>query len=466
MMDQITQQETQEYFKPVNMPPPPSQIELSADALLLYNQSDALFREKDELLREITDLQRYFATWKTIAVKGWILLASLLVIVPLFLSGILGAFILIIMLVFVFAVLTLLAIKLIGRFSSKLINKAYGIIIAFIGTLGFLVLLSKLNDLGLIILCIAIIWGVYALLQMGGAFFNPDFARIVKRSPNGSAFVGLYRASSCIPPIVTPFLFIGFGMYNSKLNPAADKWLNQQSDQKRGELLQLEGRMQSNLREISEAEIKMERTAVEKTQQAMLQWEAGHITDKEFDGWLESQALKHVTDTIRTLGLEQEIQNPKQLLRVRGYVLPGFKEARRYRKNDICSKRGKDGRWRYSINLYTYFYPAEHQIMVFHYEINAMNWSDFNETTQEYFYNDIIGATTENDQDVVIIDGQERNYRTQRFALQLNNGKSIQASIKSQPIDMDDLPEYDIPDSRIDQTIAQLRLLLRSKKAH
>src|SRR5205085_10622142 len=99
----------------------------------------------------------------------------------------------------------------------------------------------------------------------------------------------------------------------------------------------------------------------------------------------------------------------------RGYILPGMKDAHHYRPQDLHSKLGADGKRRYSINLYTYFYLAEHRIIVFTYDINAMNWNDYRETTRESFYQDITSAITENDQDTVNIDGKPRSYRTQRF---------------------------------------------------
>jgi hypothetical protein len=189
------------------------------------------------------------------------------------------------------------------------------------------------------------------------------------------------------------------------------------------------------------------------------------IKDQEFDAWLESKAAECLANIIRTNGLETEIVNPKALLRVRGYVLRGFKEARNYRPNDICSKRGRDGRWRYSINLYTYFYPTEQCIIVFRCTINAMHWGNVHTSYQYCFYNDIVSITIENNhQDRIEVNGYSYNYRTERFLLQLNSGNSIQASVKSRPIDADNLPEYDIPDSRNEQAIRQLILMWRSKK--
>src|SRR5690242_2443863 len=82
-------------------------------------------------------------------------------------------------------------------------------------------------------------------------------------------------------------------------------------------------------------------------------------TDQEFDAWLEKRVQDAVDGTFRKAGLEV---NYRQLLRVRGYVLPGMKDARHYDSQDLRYKLGADGKRRYSVNLYTYFYPAENQI--------------------------------------------------------------------------------------------------------
>jgi hypothetical protein len=190
-------------------------------------------------------------------------------------------------------------------------------------------------------------------------------------------------------------------------------------------------------------------------------------TDQEFDAWLEERVKEGLTGTLRKLGLEEEIANPRKLLRVRGYVLQGMKDAHYYNAQDLHYKLGADQKRRYSVNLYTYFYPADDRIMVFTYHINAMNWNDYRETTREYFYQDVIGATTEDDRDMLHIDGKKQLYRTQRFSLRICDGTAISATVRSRPLDdMTNLPVFDdIPQSDIENTIAQIRKWLRDKKA-
>ncbi len=189
------------------------------------------------------------------------------------------------------------------------------------------------------------------------------------------------------------------------------------------------------------------------------------LTDQEFDTWVEQKARNGLVNAIHRLGLADEIRNIDDLLCVRGYILPGMRNSRHYNYQDLLSKMGMDGRWRYSVNIYTYFYPAEHQIMIFIFDINAMNWADYREATKEYFYEDVIGATTEDEQDTIYINGALFNYRDQRFSLRLCDGYGIGATVRSVPLDnIANLPTFDMPNSGVDRTIAQLRMLLRSKK--
>jgi uncharacterized membrane protein len=189
-------------------------------------------------------------------------------------------------------------------------------------------------------------------------------------------------------------------------------------------------------------------------------------TDAEFDRWLENRVNQCLVETLRRQGLDGENIDPRKILRVRGYVLPGMREAHHYKSGDLLSRRGRDNKWHYSVNRYTYFYPAEHLLMIFKYSINAMNWRDFSEEVENCFYNDITGITTEDHRDVIYVNGNSYNYQTKRFCLRIADGRTISAATRSRPTDIWDLPEYDndIPDSEIDRTSAQILMYVRSKK--
>lgn len=186
-------------------------------------------------------------------------------------------------------------------------------------------------------------------------------------------------------------------------------------------------------------------------------------TDQEYDFWLEEQAQRVINQAAAKLGLDLS-QVPGEPLQIHSFVLFG-KDAQSYRADELRWKVGKDGKLRFSVNIYTRFFPAEHHLAVFASDINALNQSAHNVKTEEYFYEDIVGATTGDEQDYFTIKDKNYQYRTQRFALKINSGDSIGATIGATPTDnKQNLPTFAIPDSGVDRTVAQLRSLLRDKK--
>ncbi|HEU0002766.1 MAG TPA: hypothetical protein VFQ36_17790 [Ktedonobacteraceae bacterium] len=189
------------------------------------------------------------------------------------------------------------------------------------------------------------------------------------------------------------------------------------------------------------------------------------LSDQEYDAWLEGTAQSHFMRALDRLGVDND-QDFGPILYVHGFILPGTRDASKFRLDDILFKVGRDGNFRYSINRYTYFHPIVNQLAVFIFEINAVNHSDYREATKEYFYQDIVGATTEDDHDMVLINSINYPYRIQSFALSISSGYNISATFRSQPLDNRlNLPIYNIPDvDLVDDTIMRLRRLIRDNK--
>jgi hypothetical protein len=143
-----------------------------------------------------------------------------------------------------------------------------------------------------------------------------------------------------------------------------------------------------------------------------------------------------------------------------------MRDAAKYRSDEVRWKIGKDGVPRYSVNVYTIFWKEDHHLAVYEGDVNALNPTAHNESTSEYFYQDIVGVTTDDEQDNIVIKDQQYPYRTQRFALRVSSGNSVGVSVVSaRPMDnTQNIPSFSIPNSGIDQTISQIRMLLREKK--
>ena len=203
-------------------------------------------------------------------------------------------------------------------------------------------------------------------------------------------------------------------------------------------------------------------------QGAIVGWRLWYIpSDQQYDDWLEENRRVLASRGSKKLHLESK-QAIKPYLRVQSFVLPGSSVANDYSPNEVCMKEGKDHRWRFSVNVFTYFYADEHYLAVFTSSISALKQhAPPIEGTEEYFYDDIVGATTFIDQDYASIQGQRYLYRIEKFSLRIVNGDNIDVSafIRATALGSNQHgPTVIPPTTNIDQALAKLRQLLRFKR--
>jgi len=148
-------------------------------------------------------------------------------------------------------------------------------------------------------------------------------------------------------------------------------------------------------------------------------------------------------------------------------VPPGSSLASNY-SDKIVLKQGKDGKSRSSVNLYTYFFPTTHFITMYTRTIDIFNSATpYNNSTEEFFYRDIISTSLTTFTDTVIIEEEEFSYRVQQLSFKLTSGDDIRLGAYLGAIPMDrqqGAPTIILPDNHSNQTLAALRQLLRSKK--
>src|SRR5947209_10525717 len=129
-------------------------------------------------------------------------------------------------------------------------------------------------------------------------------------------------------------------------------------------------------------------------------------TDQEYDDWLEDQAEAIIPRALRVLNLDER-QITSQILCMHSIILPGSSMASNY-YDDVYLKLGKDGIWRSSVNLYTVFFPTDRFIAMFTRSINALDRvMPADDTTHEYFYQDIVTAAFSVLHNTVIFDNKE-----------------------------------------------------------
>lgn len=190
-------------------------------------------------------------------------------------------------------------------------------------------------------------------------------------------------------------------------------------------------------------------------------------TDEEYDAWVHEQAREALCKELRKVDRNITEDEIDEIIYIHGFVLKGTTNAKNYLQRDVHWKRGKDNLQRYSINVFRYFHPVEYQLAVIIIDINAVNWQDQRVRNQEYFFADVVGDTMEYEQDLITDEsGNEHLYRTQSFELRICDGKTVSATIRSQPLDHEEkLDTFELPSSEnVEGTIARLRLLIREHK--
>lgn len=188
--------------------------------------------------------------------------------------------------------------------------------------------------------------------------------------------------------------------------------------------------------------------------------------DQDYDDWLDDQAEAVIPRALRVLNLDER-QISSQILSMHSLILPGSSLASTYH-DDVYLKLGKDGHWRSSVNLYTFFFPTERFIAMFTRSINALDRvMPADDMSEEYFYTDIITAAFSVFQDTAVFGNEEILYRVQQLSLSISNGDDIRIGgyLSAVPIERGrGAPIIMLPDTHINQTLADLRTLLRVKK--
>lgn len=186
-------------------------------------------------------------------------------------------------------------------------------------------------------------------------------------------------------------------------------------------------------------------------------------TDAEYDAWLNARASRLLKRAMRKLAIDS--QKTQGYLQVHGFVLSGMSGPYRYRPDELRWKKGHDGRVRFSVNVYMYFFPADDYVVVFIDDVNAFNQRAHHEKIEEYLYRDIVGVIISDEQNFLMINQMQHLYRIQRFSLQFSNGDSLGVSVNALPLaNRHSMPGFVIPDSGIDHTVTQLRRLLDEAK--
>ncbi len=161
--------------------------------------------------------------------------------------------------------------------------------------------------------------------------------------------------------------------------------------------------------------------------------------------------------------LDIQLHNQDQVLTIRSYVLPGSLTAHDYLHEEVLMKHGKDGRQRFSINVYTFIFCTARFLAIFESDVNVFNPLIHRDIHEIYGYPTIFTATTIPLEDTVVFDEQEVPYRTELFCLKFVNGETgkFSAAVKARPWgSIPDAPAITLPSTNFDKKLSKLRQIL------
>lgn len=197
-------------------------------------------------------------------------------------------------------------------------------------------------------------------------------------------------------------------------------------------------------------------------------WMGTKPTDQEYDAWVARKTGVLEPDARKALSLIDNSQIVGQVLRVDGVVPPTIGTLQAY--GEVRTKQGKDGYTRFSINTVKYFYPEEHKLGAYRDIVNALHQGLHRAKTEEFFYSDIVGVTTE-DTSLAVVTGEKSsrpitvNVSAKTFRLIASSGDTT--GTDGDVVEVSSATGAKLFRSRgtaIDQTVTSLRKLLNDKK--
>jgi hypothetical protein len=130
-------------------------------------------------------------------------------------------------------------------------------------------------------------------------------------------------------------------------------------------------------------------------------------------------------------------------------------------------RQGRDKQWRFSVNVYTYFFLTRHYVGIYKADVNAFRPSTPMEQKVAYNYFHIVSATTLQSRDNVIIHQKSLPYRLEQFCLELSTGRTVELSAAVKAVLLErtaNAPVSPLPKTGFDRTLSRLTHLLLSKE--
>lgn len=186
-------------------------------------------------------------------------------------------------------------------------------------------------------------------------------------------------------------------------------------------------------------------------------------TDRQFDEWLEQQRQQ-----LATYGFDQMRQRNKQRISgqysIHGFILPDSTDRNSYSRREVLMKQGRDGVCRFSFNVFTFFYIADHYLVVFVYGLDALDqnyW--YAQEDLAYPYGHVADVSTISELAYGRRNNQPYSYLAKSFIIRtMTRDIKLGAYIATEPLEGEDMQAPSISVD-IDDVIDELRYAIRSR---
>jgi len=182
----------------------------------------------------------------------------------------------------------------------------------------------------------------------------------------------------------------------------------------------------------------------------------GKPTDKQMDNWLNEDLKMVEKVALNRLGTveEEAIKEPLVIYKPVLWNIPGIPP------DEVMMKKGKDGLARFSIWEVAIFHLTDKYLGSFHAYLNFLVGKTVNESTEEFFYKDIVKVGTA--QESVLLKDGTKITDAESFVLKVSSGDSV--SVRDITFKLEEKNIKTIPTSPIEKTIQAIRTMLREKK--
>lgn len=203
-------------------------------------------------------------------------------------------------------------------------------------------------------------------------------------------------------------------------------------------------------------------------------------SDTAYDTWVAMRPHAQLPAAYEQTGLHQsELLNEPPFI-IRGFVFPDARNKARYGISNVKYHKGQDGIWRFSINTIIYILPVANRLVAYGATISAISQGLQIQNTYEYYYGDVVGQTTIDEQEILRLPRwfnpgilplwmkfayREVPIRIQQFALHISSGDTISVSVgfRAPSRGTKNLPEVHFSQDFID-TVRRIRTFIRSRK--